>query len=285
MDGITEDQLRSAKLWETTDRKNTALVQVLKQACARNKAIEKQQLWEQKDREDNGSASSVSLKGRDGSVRTVARVPAGAHVTDNSTNRYAEERAKNADKKEDVQLERFCDGNDVAWRPDTFFTEVCGEDDVPPWPIRPTELFTNPHIVMKIMAQQMEKKKQKKLEKKARKAEKIERKKEKGSKKDKAASKAEKRKGKKSKRARNKKSGKKKDKGRKDRKARKRKRKASSSSSSSTVSSDCDRRDAVESLSAKRTPSAAEADQDGAIGEAAASSSSPASAASSESSG
>merc|ERR1712113_496751 len=78
----------------------------------------------------------------------------------------AEERAKMADSKEDVQLERFCDGNDSAWRPDSFFTETCGEEEVPPWPIRPTELFTNPSIVMRIMAQQMEKKKQKKKEKK-----------------------------------------------------------------------------------------------------------------------
>merc|ERR1711974_193223 len=76
------------------------------------------------------------------------------------------ERARHADGKEDTQLERFCDGNDAAWRPDTFFTEVCGQDDVPPWPIRPTELFTNPHIVMKIMAQQMEEKKARKREKK-----------------------------------------------------------------------------------------------------------------------
>merc|ERR1712039_357039 len=95
----------------------------------------------------------------------------GASVTGNNVNKYAEERAKMADSKEDVQLERFCDGNDAAWRPDTFFTETCGEDDVPPWPIRPTELFTNPSIVMRIMAQQMEKKKQKKKEKKLQKEE------------------------------------------------------------------------------------------------------------------
>merc|ERR1712176_1431044 len=81
------------------------------------------------------------------------------------------ERARNADKKEDKQLERFCDGNDASWRPDTFFTETCGEDEVPPWPIRPTELFTNPSIVMRIMAQQMEKKKQKKKDKKLQKEE------------------------------------------------------------------------------------------------------------------
>merc|ERR1711972_828109 len=165
-DGITASQIRSAKLWETTERKNTALVAVLKQACSRNKAIEKQQLWEQRDREDHGSASSISLKTRDGEVRNIPTVPKGAEVTSNSVNKYAAERARHADGKEDVQLERFCDGNDAAWRPDTFFTEVCGQDEVPPWPIRPTELFTNPTIVMRIMAQRMEKKKQKKAEKK-----------------------------------------------------------------------------------------------------------------------
>lgn len=171
MDGITAEQIRNAKLWETTERKNPALVQVLKQACSRNKAIEKKQLWEQKDREDRGSASSISLKSRDGLVRNIAKVPRGAEVTDNNVNKYEQERARNADGKEDTQLDRFCNGNDTAWRPDTFFTEVCGDDDVPPWPIRPTELFTNPHIVMKIMAQQMEEKKRKRREKKQRKEE------------------------------------------------------------------------------------------------------------------
>merc|ERR1712113_1046418 len=108
----------------------------------------------------------------------------------------AEERAKMADSKEDVQLERFCDGNDSAWRPDTFFTETCGEGDVPPWPIRPTELFTNPSIVTRIMAQQMEKKKQKKLQKKLEKKDKKDKsaKKGKSEKKAKKAKKAKKRK-------------------------------------------------------------------------------------------
>merc|ERR1712060_203705 len=157
------------QLWETTERKNTALVQVLKQECARNKAVEKQQLWEQRDREDHGSASSISIKTRDGEVRNIPAVPKGAEVTSNSVNKYAAERARHADGKEDVQLERFCNGNDSAWRPDTFFTEVCGQDDVPPWPIRPTELFTNPHIVMKIMAQQMEEKQLRKRDKQVKK--------------------------------------------------------------------------------------------------------------------
>merc|ERR1712029_630363 len=89
--------------------------------------------------------------------------------TDNNVNRYAQERERNADAKEDVQLNRFCNGNDTAWRPDTFFTGVCGGDDVPPWPIRPTELFTNPHLMMRIVGEQIEKKKQKKKDKKSKK--------------------------------------------------------------------------------------------------------------------
>mmetsp|Transcript_96064 Transcript_96064/g.275890 ORF Transcript_96064/g.275890 Transcript_96064/m.275890 type:complete len:259 (-) Transcript_96064:69-845(-) len=171
MDGITAEQIRSGQLWEATERKNSALVQVLKQVCSRNKAIERQQLWQQKDREDHGSRSCITLKSRDGEVRSITRVPAGAKVTDNNTNKYARERAKLADHKEDCQLERFCDGNDSAWRPDTFFTDTCGGDDIPPWPIRPSELFTNPTIVMRIMAQQMEKKKDKKLKRKQEKEE------------------------------------------------------------------------------------------------------------------
>merc|ERR1712203_508649 len=83
-----------------------------------------------------------------------------------NVNKYAQERAKMADSKEDVQLGRFCDGNDHAWRPDTFFTETCGEGDAPPWPVRPSELFANPQICMKIMAATFEKKEQRRKEKK-----------------------------------------------------------------------------------------------------------------------
>merc|ERR1711920_351751 len=112
-------------------------MQVLKQACSRNKAAEKRDLWKAKDVEDRGSATKISIKSRNGEVRQVVRVPEGADVTANSVNKYEEERAKNADRKEDTQLNRFCNGNDTAWRPDTFFTETCDGDDLPPWPIRP----------------------------------------------------------------------------------------------------------------------------------------------------
>merc|ERR1712190_454949 len=81
-------------------------------------------------------------------------------------NKYEQERLKNAETKEDTQLGRFCDGNDHAWRPDTFFTETCGEADAPPWPVRPSELFANPQICMKIAAATFEKKEQLRKEKK-----------------------------------------------------------------------------------------------------------------------
>merc|ERR1712187_716775 len=89
-----------------------------------------------------------------------------AKVTENNVNKYEEERARNAETKEDTQLNRFCDGNDHAWRPDTFFTEACGKEEVPPWPVRPSELFANPQICMRIMAATFEKKEQKRKEKK-----------------------------------------------------------------------------------------------------------------------
>lgn len=166
MDGVTAEQIRNAQLWETTDRRNSALVGVLKQACSSNKFKQKQELWEIKGVEDFGSATAISMKTNTGELRIVNTIPKGAETTLNNVNKYAEERAKNADHKEDIQLERFCDGNDAAWRPDTFFTETCGQEEIPPWPIRPTELFTNPHLVMRIMAQRMEEKKRKKKEKK-----------------------------------------------------------------------------------------------------------------------
>merc|ERR1712187_608868 len=128
--------------------------------------MRKKQLWEQRDREDRGSRHSISIKTADGEVRNITTLPKDAKVTSNSTNMWAEERAKNANTKEDLQLERFCDGNNHAWRPDTFFTETCGEADAPPWPVRPSELFANPQICMKIMAATFEKKEQRKKEKK-----------------------------------------------------------------------------------------------------------------------
>lgn len=169
MDGVTAGQIRSAQLWETVERKNSALVQVLKQTCSRNKAVQKQDCWEAKDVQDHGSINTISLKTAAGEFKQFGKIPEGATVTENNINRYAEERERNADAKEDVQLNRFCNGNDTAWRPDTFFTDVCGGDEIPPWPIRPTELFTNPHLMMRIMAEQMERRKQKKQEKKERK--------------------------------------------------------------------------------------------------------------------
>merc|ERR1711971_813852 len=96
----------------------------------------------QKDKEDRGSRSSLTLKSK------------------SSVNKFDEERQKMAEAKEDVLLSRFCDGKDNAWRPDSFFAEACGDGggEVPPWPIRPTELFTNPHICMRIMAKTIEEK-------------------------------------------------------------------------------------------------------------------------------
>jgi len=193
MDVITAQQIRTAQQFEQSDRKNDALVNVLKQACSRNRAIEKRQLWQEKDRQDHGSASSISLKSNDGEVHCIQKVPAGAVVTQNGINKYEDERRQNANLKEDVQLNRFCDGQDNAWRPDSFFTEECGQEEVPPWPIRPTELFTNPHLCLRIMAMQMDKskelKKAKKLkketEKSAKKKAKKERKKDKKAKKKK----------------------------------------------------------------------------------------------------
>merc|ERR1712032_809326 len=134
-----------------SERNASALVNVLKQVCSRNKTIDKRKLWEQKDREDHGSRSTISVRTTDGELRIINIVPRDAEVTDNNVNKYEEERAKNANSKEDIQLHRFCDGKDHAWRPDTFFTETCGEEDVPPWPVRPSELFANPQICMRIM--------------------------------------------------------------------------------------------------------------------------------------
>merc|ERR1712194_890454 len=108
----------------------------------------------------------VSVKTAKGDIRTITKVPKGANVTLHGVNKYEEERLRNMENKENTQLNKFCDGNDTTWRPEHFFTETCGDDDVPPWPIRPTELFTNPHLMMKIMGQQMEKKKAQKEKKK-----------------------------------------------------------------------------------------------------------------------
>lgn len=200
-DRLAEQQIKSAQQFDATDKTNEVLVNTLKQACSRNRALEKQELWAQKKKEDHGSATAVSLKSNAGEVRVTTRLPTGAEVTDNSTNKYEEERMRNSMSKEDVLLGRFCDGQDNAWRPDSFFSEEIGGDDIPPWPVRPTELFTNPHLCARIMHQRMLLKKQKKAEKKAAKemdpSKKVIEKKKK--KKDKKKGKKEKKKGKKEK--------------------------------------------------------------------------------------
>merc|ERR1711924_365763 len=79
---------------------------------------------------------------------------------------------RQADQKEDESLRRFCNGRDMsAWRPDNFFSETCGDDEVPPWPVRPNEIFSNPALCMRIMAHKLEQKKKRKQEKRAKKAE------------------------------------------------------------------------------------------------------------------
>lgn len=166
-DRLVEQQIKSAQQFDDTDKSNEVLVNVLKQACARNRALEKQELWAQKKKEDHGSATAVSLKSNAGDVRITTRLPNGAEVTDNCTNKYEEERMRNSLSKEDVLLGRFCDGQDNAWRPDSFFTDEIGGDDIPPWPVRPTEVFTNPHLCARIMHQKTRLKKQKKADKKA----------------------------------------------------------------------------------------------------------------------
>ena len=60
-----------------------SLKAVLAQALSRNKAIEKKLLWEQKHREDHGSANTMSLKSRDGEVRTVTILSKDALVSPN----------------------------------------------------------------------------------------------------------------------------------------------------------------------------------------------------------
>merc|ERR1712232_337195 len=128
-------------------------------------------LWDQKSREDHGSATTLSLKSNTGVIKNVAVIPKGADVTANAVNKYEDERKRLADQKEDMALRRFCNGKDNAWRPDNFFSEACGQEEVPPWPVRPNEIFSNPALCMRIMAHQLEQKEKRKQEKRAKKAE------------------------------------------------------------------------------------------------------------------
>jgi len=213
---LKEEKLRIASngdptsmdIFSESEAKGAAMVKVLKQVCSRNKAMEKQELWKAREVEDKGSATTISLKSNKGEVVSkVTRVPKGANVTKSNVNKFEEERLKNAERKEDISLNRFCDGKDNAWRPDSFFTETCGGtaggDDIPPWPVRPQEIFTNPQLCLRIMNHQMQKKQQKKDEKKRLKEEKAlqnpDDKKPKKSKKDKKKKKKDKKKKKKDK--------------------------------------------------------------------------------------
>merc|ERR1712139_643098 len=158
-----------------------------RQAQSHNKALEKQQLWKQKEVEDRGSRHSLSLKSNDGEVRrTVTKLPASAQVSSNDENLFEEERKRNAKKKGNAQLDRFCDGQDSAWRPDNFFFEMLEEPDLP-WGCRPAEVFNNPTLLSRLMAAYKARKTEK-AEKKKKKEEKKE-KKDKKDKKDKKAGK------------------------------------------------------------------------------------------------
>eukprot|EP00929_Paragymnodinium_shiwhaense_P080217 TRINITY_DN4181_c0_g5_i1.p2 TRINITY_DN4181_c0_g5~~TRINITY_DN4181_c0_g5_i1.p2 ORF type:complete len:295 (-),score=101.48 TRINITY_DN4181_c0_g5_i1:162-1046(-) len=223
-------------LFAESAQKSVALVKVLKQVCSRNKALEKQQLWAQRDREDRGSETHLSVKRRDGTVKQIPRVPKGANVTKSTVNQYEQERRKNSERKEDQQLDKFCDGKNHAWRPDFFFTETAeGGEDIPPWPVRPTEIFTNPELCARIMARQLDRKQKRAQAKKEKKSAK---------KSDKKSTKKDK-KDKKKKKNKKKDKGKKKDKSKKDKKSKKKdkksaKRKAAKCESSSEDSSDDD---------------------------------------------
>merc|ERR1711977_295563 len=108
-------------------------------------------------------------KSNTGVIKNVTVIPKGAEVTANAVNKYDDERRRMAEEKEDMALRRFCNGKDNAWRPDSFFSETCGEEEVPPWPVRPTEIFSNPALCMRIMAHQLEQKEKRKQEKRAKK--------------------------------------------------------------------------------------------------------------------
>mmetsp|Transcript_92581 Transcript_92581/g.145304 ORF Transcript_92581/g.145304 Transcript_92581/m.145304 type:complete len:296 (-) Transcript_92581:34-921(-) len=164
----------------TDNAEKSRLRNVLKQALSRNKAHEKRDLWKQKKQEDCGSQFALTLKSNDGQVRSVALVPEGAQVSDNNVNLYEEERRRMSGKKEDKLLDRLCDGQDVAWRPDSFF-EALGDQDVP-WSMRPTDLFANRSMVERIVCayeasrglskKEKKKKKDKQKDKKSKKKEK-----------------------------------------------------------------------------------------------------------------
>merc|ERR1712129_434371 len=105
-----------------------------------------------------------------GVVRTVPVISDSAEVSRNGINNYEAERRKMAEQKEDRCLERLCDGKDASWRPDNFFSDALGEDDLP-WPMRPTDFFANPVMVHRVVnayeaSRNMSKKEKKKLKKK-----------------------------------------------------------------------------------------------------------------------
>lgn len=146
-----------------------ALNAVVGQAVSRNKAGEKVELWKERDVQDKGSRFTVSLKSRKGDiVRQVTKVPEGANVTSNCISQFDREREENAEKKEDALLSRLANGKDPLWRPDSFFTEMKGEGDLP-WKVRPESIggsiFADANMIQKVVAAYKASKKQKKKDK------------------------------------------------------------------------------------------------------------------------
>mmetsp|Transcript_21608 Transcript_21608/g.48277 ORF Transcript_21608/g.48277 Transcript_21608/m.48277 type:complete len:298 (-) Transcript_21608:88-981(-) len=193
----------------------------LKQALSKNKYVQKKGMWEQRAVEDKPDENfAMSLKNADGELLgVIPKLPETAKVTSNDNNKYETERLKRASEKEDALLNKYCDGKDNAWRPDSYFEETLGERNVP-WPMRPTDFYNNPNLVSRVVmafeeSRRIQKDKKKKEEKAAKKKEK----------KDKKSKKKKDKKEKKNKKEKNKKKEKEREKEKEEKKEKKEKEK------------------------------------------------------------
>eukprot|EP00929_Paragymnodinium_shiwhaense_P015403 TRINITY_DN12349_c0_g1_i2.p2 TRINITY_DN12349_c0_g1~~TRINITY_DN12349_c0_g1_i2.p2 ORF type:complete len:170 (+),score=35.45 TRINITY_DN12349_c0_g1_i2:112-621(+) len=167
---------------------SAAARQHIMQALARNKAVEKQTMWEAKRREDANDAvesrrpdakrarrapsRSRSRRGRDRrspkrdrkSPRreaTSKRRPSPEKVRgdagppkDDDANRniFEQERLKNIAAKEDSMISRMAKSKGGAWLPEDFFGQTLGEKALE-WDVKPSDIENDPAMLSRNWAQ------------------------------------------------------------------------------------------------------------------------------------
>jgi len=111
---------------------NAVVGAVVSHAISANKALEKKQLWEQKERQDRLASLQDGLDDWGG---------------DNDLNEFEVHRSVNARRKEEARLKSFQDGNDASWRQDLFYS---AQGERVPF-VTAQQIFSDPEALQRVM--------------------------------------------------------------------------------------------------------------------------------------